>query len=102
MLVGGVDGTNPVAEHRHALVVNASGEPREKLRRRKVSMHSLTPTDVFSARAEARATLYMAGELGLHEAVDALQETAMTSGLVDRIGQDAVQAIMAKAFERAY
>jgi hypothetical protein len=60
----------------------------------------LTPTVVFRARAEARAALYKAGELDLHEAVDALQETAITSGLVDQIGQDAVQAIMAKAFER--
>jgi hypothetical protein len=33
------------------------------------------------------------------KAVDRLQADAMRDGLVDKIGQDAVQAIMAKAFE---
>ncbi len=54
--------------------------------------------DVFSARAEARAYLYFAGEFELHEAVDELQNTADRDGLIMRIGQDAVQDIMAKAF----
>lgn len=53
--------------------------------------------DAFVARANARAILYRAGVLDLHEAVDVLQEEAAT-GLVTEIGQDAIQAIMAEAF----
>jgi hypothetical protein len=54
---------------------------------------------VFVARAEARAILWQCGEFDLHEAVDALQASAEASGLVAEIGQDAVQAIIADAFE---
>jgi hypothetical protein len=43
--------------------------------------------------------LWAAGELSLHDAVDVLQADAVRDGLVAEIGQDAVQAIMAKAFE---
>jgi hypothetical protein len=57
------------------------------------------PLAIFIARAEARALLWQAGEFDLHEAVDKLQADAERDGLVDRIGQDAVQAIIAKAFE---
>jgi hypothetical protein len=53
---------------------------------------------VFTARAEARALLWFAGELFLHDAVDVLQADAERDGLVTAIGQDAVQAIMAAAF----
>jgi hypothetical protein len=53
---------------------------------------------MFRARCEARALLFATGELDLHDAVDALQFDAETSGLVREIGQDAVQAIMAQAF----
>jgi hypothetical protein len=53
--------------------------------------------DAFSLRAEARAFLVAAGEMTLHDAVDGLQETAVDNGLVEQIGQDAVQAIMADA-----
>jgi hypothetical protein len=60
----------------------------------------ITPADVFRSRAEARALLYAAGELTLHESVDALQVSAVTTGLVDEIGQDAVQGIMTEAFGR--
>jgi hypothetical protein len=52
--------------------------------------------EVFTARAEARALLWQAGELDLHEAVDELQAAAVRDGLVAEIGQDAVQAIMAR------
>ena len=55
---------------------------------------------VFRARAEARALLWQAGEFDLHEAVDALQAAAVANGLVSEIGQDAVQAIMAAAFQK--
>ena len=53
---------------------------------------------VFRERCEARAYLFAIGEFDLHEAVDVLQADASRTGLVDHIGQDAVQAIMAAAF----
>jgi hypothetical protein len=53
---------------------------------------------VFIARAEARALLWQAGEFELHKAVDELQAAAERDGLVAELGQDAVQAIIAKAF----
>jgi hypothetical protein len=64
-------------------------------------LERITPADVFRARCEARALLYAAGDLDLHEAVDDLQAAAVASGLVAAIGQDAVQAVMAEAFEGA-
>lgn len=57
-----------------------------------------TPIEVFALRCWARARLYAEGELELHDAVDKLQASAETSGLVDAHGQDAVQAVMADAF----
>jgi hypothetical protein len=54
--------------------------------------------DAFVARAEARALLYLAGEIDLHEAVDQLEVAAVESGLADQIGPDRVQAIIAAAF----
>jgi hypothetical protein len=57
-----------------------------------------SPVEIFIARAEARALLWKTGELELHEAVDELQAAAVASGLVAELGQDEVQAIMAKAF----
>jgi hypothetical protein len=52
----------------------------------------------FQARCEARAQLWQLGELDLPEAVDALQAWAQHIGLIEEIGQDAVQQIMATAF----
>jgi hypothetical protein len=60
----------------------------------------LDPIVVFTARAEARALLWRVGEFSLCEAVDVLQQDAVRDGLVDEIGQDRVQAIMADAFHR--
>jgi hypothetical protein len=60
-----------------------------------------TALDMFWARYEARAHLYAAGELDLHDAADVLQEHAVRHGLVDEIGKDAVQAIMAEVPPRA-
>jgi hypothetical protein len=57
--------------------------------------------DVFRERAEARAYLWSVGDLGLHEAIDLLQADAERDGLVERIGQDGVQGIIAAAF-RSY
>jgi hypothetical protein len=54
--------------------------------------------EVFRARCEARALLFKAVELELHEAVDVLQTDAEASGLVEAIGQDAIQKIIAEAF----
>jgi hypothetical protein len=36
----------------------------------------------------------------LHDAVDQLQHDAERDGLIDRLGQDAVQAIMSEAFSK--
>ena len=60
----------------------------------------LDPLEVFVARAEARAMLWAACEFDLHEAVDVLQRDAERDGLVDELGQDAVQAILCRAFRR--
>jgi hypothetical protein len=60
---------------------------------------AVSAKDVLIARTEARALLWQAGELDLHTAVDDLQVAAQASRLVAEIGQDAVQAIIAQAFE---
>lgn len=54
--------------------------------------------DMFRLRCWARAMLYGEGFLGLHDAVDVLQADAEFLGLVDVIGQNAVQAILAREF----
>jgi hypothetical protein len=51
----------------------------------------------FRARCEAVAYLVSAGAIALRDAVDGLQADAVSDGLVDAIGQDAVQAIMSTA-----
>jgi hypothetical protein len=56
------------------------------------------PLDVLRCRAEARAYLVALGDLDLIDAVDALQHFAVTSGLVARLGQDAVQTVLHDAF----
>ena len=56
------------------------------------------PIEVFTARAEARAYLWAEHQISLHQAVDKLQFDAVRDGLVAAIGQDRVQAEMAKAF----
>lgn len=53
---------------------------------------------IFEARCEARAVLAVNGLLDFHDAVDALQDGAQSSGLVDAVGVDVVQATMAAAF----
>jgi hypothetical protein len=63
------------------------------------SIVAADPVEVFTARCEARAHLVKVGELELHEAVDGLQEAAERAGLVTSLGQDAVQAMIAVAFE---
>jgi hypothetical protein len=56
------------------------------------------PRAAFELRCWARAQLFAAGELELAEAVDLLQRDAVRDGLVDAIGQDEVQRILADAF----
>jgi hypothetical protein len=54
---------------------------------------------ILHARAEARAILLAACEIAeMSAAVDPLQDYAVESGLVARIGQDAVQQILSSAF----
>jgi hypothetical protein len=55
--------------------------------------------EAFAARAEARAVLWACGEIDLHAAVDVLWDAAERDGLVAKLGQDRVQAIISKAFE---
>jgi hypothetical protein len=63
----------------------------------------IDPVAVFIARAEARALLYCACEIDdIPTAVDPLQEAAVESGLVDQLGQDEVQAILSRAFQRCH
>lgn len=62
------------------------------------STQLVDPLLVFLARAEARAILFDVGEFGIQSAVDPLQLYAVESGLVDRIGQDAVQQILSHTF----
>jgi hypothetical protein len=54
--------------------------------------------EIFAARAEARGLLWAAGEFYLHDAVDELQRAAERDGLLTKLGQDAVQEIISKAF----
>lgn len=56
------------------------------------------PTEVFTARCQARAILFEVGEFDLHEAVDVLQAAAVASSLVYELGQDFVRQLMAEAF----
>ena len=58
----------------------------------------IDPLDVLYERASTRAYLWFVGEYELHEAVDALQADAVRDGLIERIGQDAVQTILVDAF----
>jgi hypothetical protein len=69
-------------------------------RKSEVRSEPTTKATIFKERCEARAILFAAGEYDLHDAVDVLQAAAEASGLVDEIGQDAVQTIMAEAFGR--
>jgi len=64
----------------------------EKIRR-------VDPVVAFQARCEARALLVQMGTLDFHEAVDGLQVAAVAAGLVESLGQDKVQSIMAAAFK---
>jgi hypothetical protein len=55
--------------------------------------------EVFTLRCWARGYLWKCGALGLHDAVDLLWHAAERDGLVDTLGQDNVQRIIATEFE---
>ena len=55
--------------------------------------------EAFEIRSWARAYLASVGAMDFHEAVDSLQELAVGNGLVERLGQDGVQDLMASQFE---
>jgi hypothetical protein len=59
---------------------------------------TITVEDIFRERCDARAILYAASVFDLHTAVDVLQTDAKRPGLIDQIGQNRVQEIMAAAF----
>jgi hypothetical protein len=56
--------------------------------------------NAFTERAAARAYLWFLGEYTLHDAVDVLQRDAERDGLVESVGQDVVQRIIADAFQQ--
>ena len=62
------------------------------------AIKKVDPLDCFAARANVRAFLWSIGEFDLHEAVDALQAAAVRDGLIDLVGQDEIQAMIADAF----
>jgi hypothetical protein len=68
--------------------------------RHPVAVRRVGPLASFELRCWARAYLWSIGELSLDEAVDRLQLDAERDGLVERLGQDAVQAILRDAFHR--
>jgi hypothetical protein len=61
----------------------------------------IDPPTVFIARAEARAALWAAGEITLHDAVDELWAIAVSDGLVVWLGADQVQRALADTFAPA-
>jgi hypothetical protein len=67
---------------------------------RKVNASPAPPLEVFSLRCWARARLYAAGELTLQDAVDGCQQHAEAHGLVAQLGQNAIQQIIADAFDK--
>ena len=54
--------------------------------------------DAFIERAAARALLWHVGELTLQEAVDVLPHDAERDGLIELVGVDNIQKILADSF----
>jgi hypothetical protein len=69
-------------------------------KRRHAAAAKVDALAAFRLRCEVRAWLVVEGELDLQTAVDELQASAVKSSIIDVIGQDAVQAIMATAFAK--
>jgi hypothetical protein len=62
------------------------------------NMSTLSPLSILLARAEARYTLYTAGELDLHDALASLFEYAYAAGIDQEIGTEGVLGIVGAAF----
>jgi hypothetical protein len=62
---------------------------------------ALGPLEQLQARAWAVATAFALGKIDLITAVDRLQDYAFGRGLIDELGQDAVQQIISEAFAPA-
>jgi hypothetical protein len=73
--------------------------PDQRTSAPRVSVAASTLVETFRDRCARAAGDYAIGKVALIDAVDSLQDFAFTRGLVDEIGQDQVQAIMAAAFE---
>ena len=58
----------------------------------------IDPVAVFIARVEARAMLWAAGEMTLHDAIDELWADAVCNGLVAQLGVDKAQELLGTAF----
>jgi hypothetical protein len=78
-----------------------NGPPQAPAPRRRVGdVTAELLREIFRERAGARAILVEACVYTLHEAVDVLQADAERTGLVDAIGTDSVQVLIAEAFSR--
>jgi hypothetical protein len=86
-------------ESPHSNFTAAIVEPRTT-KRRHAAAAKVDALAAFRLRCEVRAWLVVEGELDLQTAVDELQASAVKSSIIDVIGQDAVQAIMATAFAK--
>ena len=56
------------------------------------------PLDLFRERCHVLARRVAAGQLGFIDGVDMSYSAAIWSGLVDRVGDDEVQSVLAAAF----
>jgi hypothetical protein len=56
--------------------------------------------EIFRERAEARCLLVSNGVMTLQDAVDGLQEVAVSQRLVATHGQDRIQEILSESFAR--
>ena len=73
--------------------------PRNEVSR--VAQRNPRLIDVFRARSEAQAILVANHHMTLHEAVDGLWSAAERYGLVDLMGADYVQGVLAIAFDNS-
>jgi hypothetical protein len=63
-------------------------------------VHRVDPLVAFIERADAKAYLWSVGEYSIAEIVETMQRHAERDGLVERIGQDAVNSILNGAFAK--
>lgn len=58
----------------------------------------VSPLLVLQVRAEARALLYATCEFDLEQAIQPLQQYALDSGVIDKVGADGAFGIIKQAF----